>query len=371
MEAVGRLAGGIAHDFNNLLTAILGYSELLMAEMPADSIKSSAQAIREAAERAASLTRQLLSFSRRRSATAQILNANTVVAEAETTLRGLIGDQVEMLIRTDPQAADIRADPAQINQALLNLAANARDAMPRGGRLLIETANVALDEAEAEAHPGMKPGRYVLLTVSDTGVGMTPEVRSRLFEPFFTTKESPKGSGLGLATVYGIVRQSSGHIRVDSAPGHGATFRIYFPVAGEAARNVAAPQLRHPVPAGHRTILLVESDEYIMEMTRAILVREGYSVLIAPDSGTAEAIAQEHRGPIDLVLTDVTMPGISGKALCERIRRTRPDVKVMYTAAYTEDAKAQNGVAEPGVPLVQKPFSPQDLVRRVQEALYP
>jgi signal transduction histidine kinase len=369
MEAVGRLAGGIAHDFNNLLTAILGYSELLMGDLPPDSVRSSAQAIREAADRAASFTRQLLSFSRRRSANAQILNINAVVAEAETTIRGLIGDQVEVRVHMDARVADIKADPVQINQVLLNLAVNARDAMPGGGRLGIETANVVLDESAAEAHAGMKPGGYVLLTVRDTGIGMTPEVKSRLFEPFFTTRDPGKGSGLGLSTVYGIVRQSGAQIWVDSEPGRGSTFRIYFPVISESAGSMTAAQVHRPAEARPRTVLLVENDEFILELTRAVLVREGYSVLTASSGGSAEAIAKEHSGSIDLVLTDVVTPGMSGKVLCERIRRTHPEIKVLYVSEYTEDAMAQNGVLEPGAPWVRKPCSPQDLARHVREVL--
>jgi PAS domain S-box-containing protein len=368
MEAIGRLAGGIAHDFNNLLTAILGYAELLVNDTrEGDPLRSSAVSIREAAERAASLTRQLLAFSRKRAASSQILNLNTVIAETEKMLRRLLGEDIEIIIRTSPGLPDIKADPGQISQILLNLAVNARDAMPKGGKLVIETMVAELDSNFPAVHLGAQPGKCAVLVVSDTGVGMTAEVRSHLFEPFYTTKEMGKGTGLGLSTVYGIVRQSGGNIWVYSEPGLGTTFKIYFPAAsGEAVASAAAPSISHTGSADE-TILLVEDDEFILELAKQILAKEGYTVLPARTVEDAEKLCRGNR--VDLLLTDVVMPGLSGKAFSERLRILRPEMKVLYMSGYTEEAMEQHGLLDPDIALVQKPFAPRELSSRVRAVL--
>jgi PAS domain S-box-containing protein len=368
MEAIGRLAGGVAHDFNNLLTAILGYAELMVNDThEGDPLRASAESIREAAERAASLTRQLLSFSRKRAASTQILNINSVLAETEKMLRRLLGEDIEIIIRASPGLPMIKSDPGQISQILLNLAVNARDAMPRGGKLVIETLVAELESNFPAVHLGVQGGKYAVLVVSDTGVGMTGEVRSHLFEPFFTTKETGKGTGLGLSTVYGIVRQSGGNIWVYSEPGLGTTFKIYFPaVAGQALES--APDL--PIPqkvAADGTILLVEDDEFILELARQVLSKDGYNVLPARTVEDAEKLCRANR--VDLLLTDVVMPGLSGRAFSERLRKLQPGMKVLYMSGYTEEAMEHHGLLEPDTPLVQKPFAPRELSSRVHAAL--
>jgi PAS domain S-box-containing protein len=368
MEAIGRLAGGVAHDFNNLLTAILGYAELMVNDThEGDPLRASAESIREAAERAASLTRQLLAFSRKRAASTQILNLNSVLVETEKMLRRLLGEDIEIIIRTSSGLPVIKADPGQISQILLNLAVNARDAMPRGGKLVIETLVAELDSNYPAVHLGVQAGEYAVLVVSDTGVGMTAEVRSHLFEPFFTTKETGKGTGLGLSTVYGIVRQSGGNIWVYSEPGLGTTFKLYFPAAAGEARE-SAPDV--PIPqkvSADGTILLVEDDEFILELARQVLSKDGYDVLPARTVEDAEKLCRANR--VDLLLTDVVMPGLSGRAFSERLRELQPGMKVLYMSGYTEEAMEHHGLLEPDTPLVQKPFAPRELSSRVHAAL--
>ncbi len=370
MEAVGRLAGGIAHDFNNLLTVIGGYSELLLRRFdPADPAHQQAEAIMTAANHAAALTRQLLAFSRRQVLEPKVLDLNAVVTTMGRILQRLIGEDIELVTGLDPALGRVNADPGQLEQVLLNLAVNARDAMPQGGRLTLETANVELDEADARWHAGVASGRYVRLAVRDTGIGMDAATQSHLFEPFFTTKELGQGTGLGLATVYGIVRQSGGHITVDSTPGRGTAFTIYLPRLGEgveAAEPVVAPAKPRK---GSETVLLVEDEAGVRGVAQEILRSTGYIVLAASDGHEALRISIQHEGPIHLLLTDVVMPGLSGPALVSRLASRRPKMRVMYMSGYTEDTIVQHGLPNPGMVFLQKPFTPEVLTRKVRELL--
>ncbi|TAL11840.1 MAG: PAS domain S-box protein [Nitrospirae bacterium] len=370
MEAVGKLAGGIAHDFNNLLTAITGYSDLLLGHVPPDSLaRRNVEEIRKAALRAGSLTHQLLAFSRRQVLAPKVLDLNAVVTNLEPLLRRLIGEDIELSSAPSPILGRVLADPGQIEQIILNLVVNARDAMPRGGRLTIETANVELDEAYASQHVTVQPGRYVMLAVSDTGVGMDAATQLRIFEPFFTTKEPGKGTGLGLSTVYGIVKQSGGYIWVYSEPRRGATFKIYLP------RSEGTPEVLEPVVAPAKafvsteTILLVEDDEAVRELVRGILEEKGYAVLVACRSEEAFKLNGQHEGPIHLLLSDVVMPTMSGPELAERLKSSRPRMKVLYMSGYTDDAVVRLGVLTEGTPFLQKPFTPNALLHKVHEVL--
>ncbi|HEX2757759.1 MAG TPA: PAS domain S-box protein, partial [Thermoanaerobaculia bacterium] len=370
MEGIGRLAGGIAHDFNNLLTAILGYSELMEAQLPDDEdLRSSLREIHHAGERAAALTRQLLAFSRRQVLQPELLDLNAVVSEVEKLLRRLIGEDVKLVTRLDPALGSIKADPGQLEQVLMNLAVNARDAMPEGGTLTVETANIMLDTGFAMANPGARSGEYAVLTVADTGIGMSDEVRSHVFEPFFTTKERGKGTGLGLATAYGIVKQSDGYITVDSEPGHGTTFRIYFPRAAGAAAASGRGERSALSPRGTETILLVEDESGVRRLSRTILEAQGYTVLEAASGDEALEIARSHAGEIHLVATDVIMPGMSGRVLWDQLRVLRPKSRVLFMSGYTDDAIARHGVLEPGIAFLQKPFTPFSLAQKVREVL--
>lgn len=370
MEAVGRLAGGVAHDFNNLLTAILGHADLLLDETSGDDRRGADLAeIKHAAERAAGLTRQLLAFSRKQILQPKVLDLNTVVASVGTLLRRLIGEDVELRIAPAEGLGPVEADPGQLEQVILNLAVNARDAMPRGGKLIIETANVELDAEYARQHVGVEPGPYVMLAVSDTGVGMDDEVKAHLFEPFFTTKAQAQGTGLGLAMVYGIVKQSGGFIWVYSEPGRGTAFKIYLP------RLAACPQAATPAPAtegslaGSGTILLVEDEEAVRRLASRVLEARGYTVLPAADGLQALDTVQRHPGAIDLVITDVVMHHMSGRELAELVRPRRPATKILYVSGYTDDAIVRHGVLEAGVVFLQKPFTPDSLARKVKEIL--
>ncbi|HEU5261858.1 MAG TPA: PAS domain S-box protein [Gemmatimonadales bacterium] len=370
MEAVGQLAGGIAHDFNNLLTAILGSTQLLLhVTPPGDPRREDAEEIQNAGIRAAELTRQLLAFSRRQVLAPKVLDVNAVVSSMDRMLRRLIGEDIELVTQLATDLDSVSADPGQLEQVLLNLAVNARDAMPRGGRLTIETANVALTAEYAERHHRMPPGAYVLLAVSDTGVGMDEATQAHLFEPFFTTKEVGKGTGLGLATVYGIVKQSGGYIWVYSEPERGTTLKVYLPRVTGAAEPLRAALPRGDLQHGSETVLLVEDAAPVRALARKGLEAYGYRVLDAPDGPTALDLAARHAGGIDVLVTDVVMPGMSGRELAERLAPHRPEMKVLYTSGYTDDAMVRQGVLRSGVAFLQKPFVPETLARKVREVL--
>jgi signal transduction histidine kinase/ActR/RegA family two-component response regulator len=370
MEAIGRLAGGVAHDFNNLLTVIRGYTELMLEELPPEApIALQLGLIQRTTDRAAALTRQLLAFSRRQLLQPIVLDLNGVVAEMEKMLRVLIGEDVELVTLLDPALGRVRADAGQLEQVLMNLAVNARDAMPGGGRLTIGTANVALGGADARRAVGIEPGRYVALTVGDTGVGMDAATQARVFEPFFTTKGPGKGTGLGLATVYGIVQQSGGHVTVESAPGRGAMFTVRLPRVEEAL-EVLEPDVPTGGPrSGSETILLVEDEDEVRGLVRKMLRVRGYTVLEAGGGPQALELSRTHPGPIDLLVTDVVMPQMSGAELASRLTPLRPAMRVLYISGYTDDAIGHHGVLEPGVAFLHKPFTAQALATKVREAL--
>jgi two-component system cell cycle sensor histidine kinase/response regulator CckA len=369
MEAVGRLAGGVAHDFNNVLTAVFGYVDLLREELPADGeAQKDLMEVRKAAERAAGLTRQLLAFSRQQVLEPVVLHINDLVEDFEKMLRRVIGEDVAFRLALAKDAGNVRADPGQLHQVVMNLVVNARDAMPTGGTLIIETANADLTEQYAELHQPVIPGRYVLVAVSDTGTGMTPEVKARIFEPFFTTKEKGKGTGLGLSTVYGIVKQSGGYVWVYSELGRGTTFKIYLPRVDNAPDQIAKPKESRTL-AGTETILLAEDDAILRPLARQLLEKLGYTVLEGEDAETALAAAAAHKGPIHLLVADVVMPGPSGRELARRLAEVRPETKVLYVSGYTDDAIVHHGMLEPGLNFLQKPFTPAVLARKVRDVL--
>ncbi len=371
MEAIGRLAGGVAHDFNNLLTVITGYGQIVLERLPpTDPARELISEITKAGDRAAALTRQLLVFSRRQMITPRILDLNAVITDAGMMLRRLIGEDVELVYASDAGIWPVKADAGQIEQALMNLVVNARDALPHGGKITVETRNVHLDEHFAQGRSDVQPGAYVLLAVSDNGTGMTPDVKAHLFEPFFTTKEPGKGTGLGLATVYGIVKQAGGHIDVYSEPGLGTTFKLYFPRCDEGRR--ASGKSQHGLglmPRGHETILLVEDEETVRALSRHILLDCGYQVLEAHQGEEAIRLASEHTGQIDLLVTDVVMPRLGGRAVADQLKQLHPQLKVLYLSGYTDDAVVRHGVLEQDVPFLQKPFTPAALAQRVREVL--
>jgi two-component system, cell cycle sensor histidine kinase and response regulator CckA len=373
MEAVGRLAGGIAHDFNNLLMVISGYSEFLLEHLGAHpELRSPAQEIASAAERASSLTRQLLAFSRKQMLAPKIVYLNSIVTENLKMLTRMIGEDIDLVMHPAENLWPVRADAGQIEQVIMNLAVNARDAMPSGGKLTIESANVTLDEDYARLHAPLLAGDYVMLALSDTGAGMDAETQSHIFEPFFTTK-GPKGTGLGLSTVYGIVKQSGGYIWVQSEVGKGATFRIYLPrvaASGEPAiPQVSAVEETRPVEPGTETILLVEDEANLRYLARQFLEKQGYKVIEAADGAVAMQIAVAHEGVIHLLLTDVIMPGMNGRELAQRIAEIRPNVKILYMSGYTENVVGHDGTLDAGVRLLQKPFNLRDLKSKVREVL--
>jgi two-component system cell cycle sensor histidine kinase/response regulator CckA len=369
MEAVGRLAGGVAHDFNNVLTAITGYGDLLLDELPQDSpLRQDVDEIRKAATRASSLTRQLLAFSRKQILVPQVLDVNALVADLDKLLRRLLGEDVDLVTKLDPALVAVRADPGQLEQVIVNLAVNARDAMPEGGKLTIESKNAELDEAYAVDHTPVKPGRYVLLAVSDTGTGIPAEIQSRIFEPFFTTKEMGKGTGLGLSTVYGIVKQSEGYIWVYSELGHGTTFKVYLPRVSDPVQQVAQRPTGKPA-GGPETVLLVEDEEQVRRLARRVLEAYGYTVLDAMNGEQAVALATQHGGPVHLLMTDVVLPGASGRKVADELLALRPGMKVLYMSGYTEDAIVHRGVLEPETAFLHKPFTPDALARKVREVL--
>jgi PAS domain S-box-containing protein len=371
MEAVGRLTGGIAHDFNNLLGVIIGYSQVLKRGLGSEhSSFEHADEIEKAGKRAVSLTRQLLAFSRQQVLEPVVLNLNTLVSDMEKMLPRLIGEDVALKLELDASLLQVKADPSQIEQVILNLTVNARDAMPDGGRLLIHTANVNLDTAYTHNHPGSRAGSYVMLRVTDTGTGIDPEIQSQIFEPFFTTKERDKGTGLGLATVYGIVKQSGGYIAVDSEKGKGASFSVYLPPLEQAATHSVAPLAATPVNTrGTETILLVEDAEPLRKLAEMFLKESGYRILSAPDGQQALQMARQHLGPINLLLTDVVMPGMNGRVLGERLAPSQPGMKVLYMSGYTDSFIAGHGVLEAGTHLLHKPFTQETLTRKVREIL--
>jgi PAS domain S-box-containing protein len=370
MEAVGRLAGGVAHDFNNLLTVIHLSTRLLERKLhPADPLWPHVERIQEAGQRAANLTKQLLAFSRREIVESRVLDLNQVLGDLDKMLRRLIGEDIELTLLPAGDLWPAKVDPTQIEQVVVNLAVNARDAMPMGGKLTIETANVVLDEAYATHHLEVEPGEYVLLAVSDTGTGMSDEVKVHLFEPFFTTKEKGKGTGLGLATVFGIVKQNKGHVWVYSEPGQGTTFKIYLPRVSEDAAKPVQPLLQSAAARGSETVLLVEDETVVRELVRDILAAQGYRVLAAQDGVEALQVAGEHEGPIHLLVTDVVMPRLSGKALADQLRSGRPEMRVLYTSGYTDDAIVHHGVLDEGVAFLSKPFELEALAHKVRDVL--
>ena len=370
MEAVGQLAGGIAHDFNNMLTAIKSFSELLLADMPDGSQRGDVMEIRAAADRAAALTRQLLAFSRRQLLQPVQLDINQVVRSLEDMLGRLLGEDIDCVWRLDPELDLAIADPSQMEQVLLNLAVNARDAMPKGGRLTIETANVWIDQEYAERVGDVPAGRYVVLAVSDTGIGMDAATRERIFEPFFTTKEPGKGTGLGLSTVYGIIRQSNGHVAVYSEPERGTTFRLYLPRSEALSRRVTPARLvTKPAPTGTETVLLVEDDPAVRLVAARILGRQGYRVFEAPTPQEALSIVERHGGAIDLMMTDLVLPQMSGRELAERVQATAPEMRVLFMSGYTDDAVIRRGLLEPGMAFLGKPFTVEEMARTVRRAL--
>ncbi|HEX5972194.1 MAG TPA: PAS domain S-box protein [Gemmatimonadaceae bacterium] len=371
MEAVGSLAGGIAHDFNNLLTAILGYCDLALEGIPTDSTASDDVAeVRRAAQRAAELTHQLLAFSRRQVLKPRVFSLGTALEQTEKILRRLISENIALELSVCPPQALVCADPTQVEQVILNLAVNARDAMPRGGRLRLSTGTITFDATHTVAGASLPAGTYAMLAVSDTGTGIAPEIRDRLFEPFFTTKPRGQGTGLGLATVYGIMQQSGGGIEVASVPDNGTTFILYFPIAMEdSAPDPVAAMHRDIQQRGEGTILLAEDDDAVRAIARETLERAGYRVLAAADGSQALALAGSHDGPIDLLLTDVIMPGMNGRELAATLTRRRPGLRVLYASGYTDNMLEGQGALTPGVTLLDKPFTPADLAAKVRDVL--
>jgi two-component system cell cycle sensor histidine kinase/response regulator CckA len=370
MEAVGQLAGGVAHDFNNILTAIVGYTDLLAAELGSNAQQlEDLEEIRKAARRAAALTRQLLAFSRKQVLELRIIDVNGVVLNLDKMLRSLISENIELKTDLAENLAAARADPNQIEQVIMNLAINARDAMPDGGTVTIETGNVTLDDAYASQHVSVIPGEYVMLAVSDTGCGMDEKTKSRIFEPFFTTKPAGRGTGLGLSTVYGIVKQTGGNIWLYSEPGKGTTFKIYLPAIAALPEDIGKVAPAEAPRRGAGTVLVVEDDEQLRRLTHRALDAQGYTVLVADGGGTALDIARRHKGQIDLLLTDVIMPDTNGRKLAETIQAARPGMRVLYMSGYPDGAIASHGMLEPGVAYLAKPFTTEAIARRVREVL--
>ena len=370
MEAIGLLAGGIAHDFNNLLTVISGYSQLALDRMPADDpVRAYLAQIKSAGDRAAALTRQLLAFSRKQVMEPQVLDLNEVLTGINKMLQRLIREDIELVSVGFPELARVRADPGQIEQVIMNLVVNARDAMPQGGRLTLETANVDLDSDHPGSHPVVPPGHYVMLAVSDTGIGMSAEVKSRIFEPFFTTKEHGKGTGLGLATVYGIVKQSGGFIWVYSEPGKGTAFKIYLPRTEMPGEKLKSAGEGSHAANGTETILLVEDNEAVRNFVYSALESKGYTLLNAGGGEEAVKLIEGHSNPIHLLLTDVVMPRMSSTEIAAFLLQHYPEAKVIYMSGYTDNAIVHHGVLEAGTHFLQKPFTPEALARKIRKVL--
>lgn len=371
MEAVGRLSGGVAHDFNNLLGVIIGYSEFLQERLgPEDALRSSVDEILKAGKRAAQLTRQLLAFSRQQVLDPKVIDLNNAVSDMDKLLRRLIGEDIELTTRLDPKLGRVKADQGQFEQVVMNLAVNARDAMPQGGRLIIQTANMVMDQEFVRRYPyPVQPGPYVCITMTDTGIGMDPETKARAFEPFFTTKDKGKGTGLGLSTVYGVVKQSGGYIDLISAPGEGTTFQIYLPrVDDEVSSEFTSSR---PISSfrGTETILLAEDEASLRTLTRNTLELCGYKVIEAKDGVDAIEMSGQYQGDIDLLLTDVVMPGVGGRALAQELQLRRPGIKVIYMSGYTGQTVGSQGPIDPGSAFVSKPFTRDVLARKIREVL--
>ncbi|MGB7025606.1 MAG: PAS domain S-box protein [Candidatus Acidiferrales bacterium] len=370
MEAVGLLAGGVAHDFNNLLGVITGYSDLILDGFPSDDPRwQQVQQIKKAGHRATSLTRQLLAFSRKQIFQPTILDINALLADFNKMLRRMIREDIELVSILTPGLGEIKADPGQIEQVIMNLVVNARDAMPTGGKLTIETANADLDEAYRQTHAPVQPGRYVMISVTDTGTGMDRKTQARIFEPFFTTKELGKGTGLGLAVVYGVVKQSEGYIWVYSELGRGTTFKIYFPRIDEPASSLQTDRGKAQLVCGSETILLAEDADALRDLTCIMLEQNGYTVLAAENGEEAIRIAERQDRPIHLLLTDVVMPGMSGRELANNLAAKHPDMRVLYMSGYTSDSIVRHGVLEPGISFIEKPFAQEALMHKLREVL--
>jgi nitrogen-specific signal transduction histidine kinase len=370
MEAVGRLAGGVAHDFNNLLTAIIGYCQLALDQIdPRASLYQDIKEAMRAGDRAAAVTRQLLSFSRKQFLQPRFVDVNAIVMDVERLLRRLIGEDIELATSLGKDLPSVLIDPGQLEQVIVNLSVNARDAMPHGGSLGIETSITELDAGYCRLHPETTPGPYLLLAITDSGTGMTEDVKAHLFEPFFTTKEVGKGTGLGLATVHGILKQSNGHINVYSELGRGTTFKIYLPVVGQQAPAVRRVEVTLGSLRGKESILLVEDDPHVRNLSAAILTRAGYQVQQARRGEEALALAEMPANMINLLLTDLVMPGMNGVVLARTLRSTRPDLQVLFTSGYTDSTLLKDGFFTPDTPFITKPFTPEALLRRVRELL--
>jgi len=370
MEAVGRLAGGVAHDFNNMLTVIAGYNRMILDELSTlDPLRGFAEEILKAADRAAALTNQLLAFSRRQIMQPRVININAVIAQTENMLHRLIGEDVQLVLSLAPDTGNIKSDPNHIVQAIVNLSVNSRDAMPHGGRLTIETDNVHIDETYIRTHMGVKPGEFVMIAVSDTGHGMDSATRQNIFEPFFTTKQRGKGTGLGLATVYGMVKQSGGDIWVYSEPGQGTTFKLYFPRVTDAVSPGLSDDQERPRHLGGETVMLVEDEAQVRDLEVKMLRQLGYSVLPAADGDEAIQVSKDHRGDISLLVTDVVMPNMSGKQVADALLASRPGLRVLYLSGYTENTVVNHGVLDSNVDFLSKPFSREALARKIHEIL--
>jgi len=369
MEAVGRLAGGVAHDFNNLLSVILGYTEITLAAGDVSQrVRENLEEVHEAGQRAAELTRQLLAFSRKQIIEPRVLDLGVLVRDMEKMLRRVIGEDITLSTALAADLGSVRADPGQIEQIVMNLVVNARDAMPRGGSLTLETADRVLDAAFARNNPGARPGSFVLLAVTDNGTGIPPELQAKVFEPFFTTKGEGKGTGLGLATVYGIVKQNGGYIQIESAPGRGTSVRVFLPLVREEAEEIDKPATAPPA-GGTETILLVEDEPSLRHLASAALRAYGYTVLEAGDSAEALRLCDSHQEPIHLLLADFILPGVRADELARRAEKSHPEARVLYMSGYTDDALVRDGILDPGVALLQKPFETSVLARRVREIL--